>query len=84
MVTQAPFASQVNFLDPQYTEEGKLYAPLRYKQLVRERFLIAHNCNTSYVDVGKITPTEKVYLLEIIEESANKNKELIENLSNKR
>ena len=34
------------------TDEGQLYAPIRYKQIANEKYLISRYCNTSYTDVG--------------------------------
>lgn len=62
------FDSQVNFLDPRLTEDGKPYGPHRYKEIVKECFIISKNCNTSYTDLMNITPHEKDYLLEFIKE----------------
>ena len=62
------FASQTNFLDPKLTSDGKPYGPTRYKEIVKECYLISKNCNTSYTDLMKITPAEKNYLLEFMEE----------------
>lgn len=78
MSLKAPFASQVNFLDPQTTNEGQPYAPIRYKEIVKECYLISKNLNTSYVDLLKITPTEKNYMLEFLQKEAEHNKQMIE------
>lgn len=71
------FASQVNFLDPKLTSDGKPYGPYRYKEIVKECYLISKNCNTSYVDLLKITPIERDYLYEFILEEYQKTEELI-------
>lgn len=54
------------FLDPVLTSDGLLYAPERFKQIVRERYEISKRINTSYNDLGKITPRERNLLLEFI------------------
>lgn len=54
------------FLDPVLTSDELLYAPERFKQIVRERYEISKRINTSYNDLGKITPRERNLLLEFI------------------
>lgn len=78
-----PFVSLPNFLDPQKTKEGQPYGPIRYKELVRERYLISKYCHTSYKDVGDISPAEKNYLIEFIKEEAEQIKQLKEDIKNK-
>jgi hypothetical protein len=48
------------------TNDGKPYAPIRYKELVKERYLISRYMNTSYTDLGQLTPTERKYIIEFI------------------
>lgn len=86
MMLSLHFASQVNFLDPLTTSDGKPYAPVRFKEIVKECYLISKNCNTSYTDVLTITPAEKNYMLEFIaeemksaEESIKRNREALQN-----
>ena len=67
----------MNFLDPKLTSDGKPYGPYRYKEIVKECYLISKNCNTSYTDLMKITPIEKNYLLEFIAEEFQKTEEII-------
>ena len=75
-----PFASQTNFLDPKLTNDGKPYGPIRFKEIVKECFIISKNCATSYTDLMNITPIEKNYILEFItEEMQNAEKALKEN-----
>ena len=82
--TSPPFASQQSFLDPPLTSDGKPYAQSRYKDLVRERYLISKSTNTSYLDAGKITPLEKRYILSFIKEEIDKTKEAIESSKRKK
>lgn len=63
-----PFASQGNFLDPRLTSDGKPYGPFRLKQITQERYEISKRIHTSYVDLGKITPIERQYLMQFIHE----------------
>ena len=69
------FASQVNFLDPKLTSDGEPFGPHRYKEIVKECYLISKNCNTSYTDLMSITPIERDYLLEFILDEAQKTEE---------
>lgn len=67
----------MNFLDPQLTNDGKPYGPFRYKEIVKERWFISKNINTSYNDLGKITPRERDYLLEFIVDEQKRTEEYI-------
>lgn len=58
------------------TEDGKPYGPTRYKEIVRERYIISKHTNTSYKDLDAINPVERNYLLEFITEELQKQKEL--------
>ncbi len=64
------FEKQVNFFDQRYTKDGKLYAPIRYKQIVREAYLITKNTNTTYSDVMNMTPNERTFILEFLVDEA--------------
>lgn len=78
MIIKNHFPSPGSFLDPQLTSDGKPYGPFRYKQIVRERYYISKNINTSYNDIGQMTPIEREYLLEFITEDIKKNNKIIE------
>lgn len=73
---QVTFAQLLNSLDPQLTEEGKPYGPHRYKEIVKERFVISKHTNTSYKDTEEITPVERGYILEFILEDLQHQKEM--------
>ena len=60
------------------TKDGQPYGPLRYKEIVRERYIISKHTNTSYKDTDQITPTERNYILEFITEELQKQQELYE------
>ena len=53
-------------MDPQLTDDGKPYGPVRYKDIVKEIYSITKRIHTSYKDVLQMTPTERGYLLEFI------------------
>lgn len=65
-------------MDPQLTSDGRLYAPLRFEQIVEERYQISKHINTSYMDLGSITPTERKYLLEFIKRDLEHEQKLIQ------
>lgn len=60
------------------TKDGKPYGPHRFKEIVKERYLISKNINTSYNDIGKMTPIERDYIIEFIADEIKRSKELIE------
>ena len=60
------------------TSDGKPYAPIRYRQLVKERYIIARQCNTSYTDTGSITPKEREYIFEFIDEEVDERQKAID------
>lgn len=68
----------MNSLDPQTTNDGKPYGPIKYKEIVKERWLIAKNSNIPYSDTENMTPTERYYIIEFIAEEAKKTSEAIE------
>ena len=64
-------------MDPQLTIDGKPYAPKRLAEIVEERYQISKHINTSYDDVGKMTPIEREYILKFIANDINQENELI-------
>lgn len=73
-----PFASHLNFLDQQLTEDGRPYGPIRYKEIVKECYIISKNINTSYNDLMQITPTERNYMLEFLTDEAKRREEMLQ------
>lgn len=59
-------------MDPQLTKDGKPYGPVRYEELVKERYMISKMINTSYGDTGKLTPIERKYIIKYIVDEWNK------------
>ena len=78
MKWRVPFALHQNFLDPELTDDGQLYGPFRYKEIVKECYLLAKNCNLPYSDLMLMTPTERSYMLEFLAEEIKKSNDLIE------
>lgn len=60
------------------TKSGKPYGPHRFKEIVKERYLISKNMNTSYNEIGKITPLERDYLIEFISDEIKRSNEIVE------
>lgn len=72
------FAQTVDFLDPTLTSDGQPYAPHRFKEITKERYLITKYSHTSYKDLDNVTPTERAYLLEFIYEELKKEQDAYE------
>lgn len=62
-------------MDQQKTKDGKPYGPIRYEEIVKERYIISKTINTSYNDTGKITPLERRYILKYIIDERKKEEE---------
>lgn len=65
-------------MGPLSTKDGKPLGPKKYKEIVREIYLITKNTNTSYSDILVMTPLERGYLLEFISDEIKKSQEYIE------
>lgn len=50
------------------TFDGKPYSVERFKQIVKERYVISKNSNISYQDTGVMSPVEREYVLQFIQE----------------
>ena len=72
------YKPHLNFFDPLWTSDGKPFAPEQFKAIVKDRYLISKNMNTSYSDVCEITPTERAYLMQLLVEDAQKQAEIID------
>ena len=72
MIICLPFASQMSFLDPQLTKDGRPYAPLRYKRILQDCYTITRNTNIDYQSIMNMSVTEREYIMSfIIEEATN-------------
>ncbi len=65
------------------TDDGRPYAPVRFKEIVRERYEISKRLHTSYNEVGEMTPTERSYILDFILEDSKRQEEMIEQAKQK-
>jgi len=66
------------------TSDGKPYGPARYKEIVKERYIISKNCHTSYVEIGKISPLERSYIMQLLIEELEKTKQVRDKLNQKK
>lgn len=84
-----PFVKQVNsgiqlqhltknFIDPEFAPDGSPYGPWKFKEIVRECYLISKNTNTSYTDVLQMTPLERKFVIDLLVEETTKTREAIE------
>lgn len=60
------------------TSDGKPIANILYENIVKERYIISKQLNTSYTDTASITPTERKMLIKYIIEDAKRRKEDME------
>lgn len=58
------------------TEDGKPYGPIRFKDIVKERYIITKHTNTSYGDINNMTPLERSYIIEFIKDDLQRQKDL--------
>ena len=70
MIICLPFASQQSFLDPLLTNDGKLYAPLRYKRILQDVYTITRNTNIDYKSVMDMSVTEREYIMSFLIDEA--------------
>ena len=71
----------MSFFDPVWTSDGKLYKPERYRDIIKERYEISKNLNTSYVEVGNISPLERSYLIQLIIDDLKRKHEITERIA---
>ena len=64
------FSINQHFLDPKFMSDGKPYGPWKYKKIVEECYFISHQIDTTYSDLLKITPRERLYLMEFLTKEA--------------
>ena len=59
------------------TEDGEPYGPIRFRELVRECYIISKNMNTTYSDVLKMSSIERKYLIKFLIDEAKQRDEMI-------
>lgn len=77
------FSTNQHFLDPILTSDGKPYGPWKYKRIVEECYFISHQIHTTYSDLMKITPRERLYLIEFLSKEAEEMKKAREDSQKK-
>ena len=70
-------------MDPELMSDGTPYGPARFKNIVKERYFISKRCNTSYTDVGLMTPLEREYIMDFIIEEIEKEDQAIKEAKKK-
>ena len=73
-----PFESTMNFFDPHLTSDGRLYGPFRFKELIKERYLISNYTNISYTETGLLSPVEREYISNLVLEDLSKKYQQLE------
>ena len=78
------FDTRQNFMDPQLTDDGRPYAPIRYSQLIQECYVISKQTNTPYTDVrDNMTPRERREILKLIYDEFKQSQERMKEIRNK-
>ena len=65
-------------MDPQLTSDGKPYGPVRFREIVQERYIISKQTHMTYEDTGKMTPAERKMIIQFLVEDTRREKEAIE------
>ena len=60
------------------TKDGRPYGPIRYKQIIKECYVISKNTNTPYTALMDITPTEKNALIDLILDENRRSEEALQ------
>lgn len=72
------FKSHPNFFDQQMVTNPEEYYKNRIDGLMRERYLICRQLNTSFIDTNEMTPKEREYIIKLFLEEREKAKEVQE------
>lgn len=73
----------MNFFDPKWTSDGKPFGPYKYKELVKQLYIITKACNTSYTDLLNITPTERDIILEMLMQEREETNKAVADMKSK-
>lgn len=79
-----PLDSTIHFLDPMLTKDGQPFGPVRFREIVKECYVLSKNIGTSYNDILEITPLERKYLINLLYDESQKTKEMIDNAKRER
>ena len=69
-----------SFLDPQTMSNGQPYGPYRFKQIIKELYIISKNTYTPYTDLLDVSPTERTELLNLIIEDTKRSEEAMQKI----
>ena len=73
----------MSFFDPKWTSDGKPFGPYKYKDLVKQLYIITKTCNTSYTDLLNITPTERDIILEMLMQEREETNKVVADMKSK-
>lgn len=79
-----PLDSTIHFLDPMLTKDGQPFGPVRFREIVKECYVLSKNIGTPYNDILEITPLERKYLINLLYDESQKTKEMIDNAKRER
>ena len=79
-----PLDSTIHFLDPMLTKDGQPFGPVRFREIVKECYVLSKNIGTSYNDILEITPLERKYLINLLYDESQKTKEMIDDAKRER
>lgn len=72
-------------MDPVLASDGKTpYAVVRFREIAHERYRLSKIMHTSYLELGKITPIERQYLIDFAIEDAKKEDEMVKEATRSR
>ena len=71
----------MNFTDPKTDQDGKPWAVVKFNKIIQERYFISKNINTPYTEVGKMTPTEREKVIELIVEEIKINEKQLNHIA---
>ena len=63
---------------------GVPYGPHRYKEIVKECYLITRNMNTSYEEIMNMNPLEREYLLKFLADEIQRTNDEIKEANKKK
>lgn len=55
--------------------DGQYQGQVEFKNILKECYLISKNLHTAYTDVLQISPTERTYLIQFLNEDAKEQEE---------
>lgn len=71
-------------MDPKTDQDGKPWAVTMFNKIIQERYFISKNTSTPYTEVGKMTPTERNRVIDLILEEIEINRKQLEKAARKK